>query len=177
MRTLVPAPPPARFEELLERRRRAGADRHEEVWEGVLHFRPEPSRAHLRIQQQLAELLGPLARAAGLDPGIGSFNLGEGEDDHRCPDCGIFREPSSALWNPAAALVLEIVSLGEESWDKLPFDAAHHVDKLLIVDPQRRTVDWLALVEDGYRPIERSNLIDVGPAELAERIDWPPLEG
>jgi len=174
MRTLLPDPPPAEFEALLERRRRWGADSHDEVWEGVMHMSPEPSRVHLDVQQQLAELLGPLARAAGLVPGIGGFNLGT-EDDYRAPDGGLFRERSAAVWNSTAALVVEILSPGDETVEKMPFYAAHRVDELLIVDPADRTVDWLTLdAQQGeYRAVDRSRLIDLGPAELGMRIDWP----
>ncbi|MGO9247332.1 MAG: Uma2 family endonuclease [Solirubrobacteraceae bacterium] len=58
-------------------------------------------------------------------------------------------------------------------WGKLPFYAAHGVDELLIVDPQKRSVDWLSLTGGSYEPIERSDLIDLGAAELSQRIDWP----
>jgi len=71
---------------------------------------------------------------------------------------------------------VEIVSPGDESWQKLPFYAAHGVDELLIVDPAAHSVDWLALRAGEYRPIERSELIDMGAAELPERIDWPTAE-
>jgi hypothetical protein len=47
---------------------------------------------------------------------------------------------------------------------------------VLIVDPQKRSVGWFALADGEYRPVERSGLIDLGAAELAERIDWPPIE-
>jgi len=36
-----------------------------------------------------------------------------------------------------------------------------------------RSVDWLGLNEGEYRPIARSDLIELGAGELAERIDWP----
>jgi hypothetical protein len=71
----------------------------------------------------------------------------------------------------SAALVIEIVSPGDDSWKKLPFYAAHHVDEVLIVDPAKRSVDWFGLNDGEYRPIERSTLIDLGPIELAEQID------
>jgi Uma2 family endonuclease len=74
---------------------------------------------------------------------------------------------------PTAALVVEIVSPGDETWDKLPFYAKHQVDEILIVDPGKRTVDWLALADGEYRPVERSALIELGSGELAERIEWP----
>jgi Uma2 family endonuclease len=74
---------------------------------------------------------------------------------------------------PTAALVVEIVSPGDESWNKLPFYAVHHVDEMLIVDPSERTVHWLGLADGEYRDVPRSGLIDLGPDELVARIDWP----
>lgn len=62
---------------------------------------------------------------------------------------------------------------GDETWEKLPFYAAHHVDELLIVDPQRRTVDWFASERLEYQSIDRSRLIALSRDELAERSDWP----
>jgi hypothetical protein len=56
---------------------------------------------------------------------------------------------------------------------KLPSFAAHHVDEVVTVDPAERTVHWLGLRAGEYHPLERSGLIDLGPAALAERIDWP----
>jgi hypothetical protein len=175
MRTLILDPPSAGLDTLLENRRRSGLDRLDEVWEGVYHMVPAPGHAHASISQQLAVLLDGPARAAGLEPTMGEFNLGESEHDFRVPDGGLHRPRAAAMWHPTAALVVEIVSPGDESWEKLPFYAAHDVDELLIVDPQQQTVDWLALQQGEYLPIARSNLIELGPDELRERIDWPPL--
>lgn len=74
------------------------------------------------------------------------------------------------------ALAVEILSPGDESWEKLGFYADHYVDELLFVDPAGHTVTWFALVEGEYRPIERSRLIDLGSTKLAGRIDRPPVE-
>jgi len=175
MRTLVLDPPTAGLGELLERRRRSGLDRLDEVWEGVLHMVPAPSFAHASIAQQFAELLGPPARGAGLVPAIGDFNLGDCERDFRVPDGGLHRAGAGGTWLPTAALVVEIVSPGDESWEKLPFYAAHDVEEALIVDPAKRSVDWLGLREGEYRPIEHSALIELGASELAERIAWPDV--
>jgi Uma2 family endonuclease len=172
VRTLVLDAPTAGLGELLERRRRSGLDRLDEVWEGVYHMVPGPSGAHSLIEWQLAQLLGPLAERAGLYAG-GQFNVGAGEDDFRVPDGGLHRTPPSGVWHRTAALVVEIVSPNDESWEKLPFYAAHGVDEVLIVDPQERSVSWLALRNGEYRPIERSALIDLGARALADRLDWP----
>jgi Uma2 family endonuclease len=171
--TLVLDPPPPELRALLERRRRAGLDRLDEVWDGVLHMIPAPSGAHADIAQQLAEVLGPLARAAGMFPTVHEFNLGESEQDFRVPDGGVHRQRPRGVWHPTAALIVEIVSPGDETWQKLPFYAAHNVDEVLIVDPEKRTVEWLAVGGGEYRPVERSALIESGPADLAAQIDWP----
>jgi Uma2 family endonuclease len=171
MRTLVLDPPTVGLEDLIERRRRIGADRHDEVWEGVLHMVPAPGYAHFLLDQQLAELLGPAARAAGLVSG-GEFNLGH-QNDFRVPDKGLHRPEDRSDWQQTAALVVEIVSPGDESWEKLPFYAAHDVDEVLIVNPATCTCDWFGLRDGEYQPIERSRLIDLGVSDLAERIDWP----
>jgi len=172
MRTLVSDPPPPEFEELLERRRRWGADRRDEVWEGVLHMNPAPDLSHGGLVMQLGAALLPAAEAVGLLVSD-QFNLGEGLSDYRIPDVGLHRERSGA-WLNTAALAAEILSPGDESWDKLPFFAAHHVDEVLILDPAKHAVHWLALDEQGeYQPVQRSRLIDLGPDQLAEQIDWP----
>jgi hypothetical protein len=41
------------------------------------------------------------------------------------------------------------------------------------VDPHERRINWFALQGDEYRPVERSALIALSSAELAEQIDWP----
>lgn len=116
VRTLVPDPPTRGFHAVLGARRRCGADRRDEVWEGVPHM----------ALTCMAE-----------------FNLGE-PDDYRIPEGGLLACPLE-VYHPTAVLALEILSPGDESRDKLSFYAAHHVDEVLIVDPE----------------------------QLAERISWP----
>jgi hypothetical protein len=173
MATLVLGSPPPELEALLERRRRAGVDRLDEVWQGVRHMVPGPSFEHARISQQLAVLLDGPARDAGLLAAISEFNLGSSEHDYRVPDGGLHRPGAAGVWLATAAVVVEIVSPGDESWQKLPFYAEHHVDEVLRVDPADRTVVWLALAAGEYQRVEASRLIELGPDRLAEQIDWP----
>jgi Uma2 family endonuclease len=172
MPTLVKDPPPAEFEALLERRRRLGQDRFDEVWEGVYVMNPAPSYEHQRVSQQLAELLGPLARAAGLEAVVGGVNLGS-EESYRIPDASLHRPGAAGTYVSSAAVVVEIVSPGDDTYAKLPFYAAHRVDEVVIVDPQERKTRWLGLAGGEYRPLERSGLVELGATELAQLIDWP----
>ncbi len=173
MPTLVLGTPPPELEALLERRRRAGVGRLDEVWQGVRHVIPGPSFEHARVATQLTLLLDAPARAAGLLLAMSEFNLGESEHDFRVPDGGLHRPGAAGVWLSTAAIVVEIISPGDESWEKLPFYAAHHVDEVLIVDPTERTVTWLGLRAGEYEPRGRSGLIELGPVELAENLDWP----
>ena len=172
MTTLVLGMPPPELEALLERRRQAGVDRLDEVWQGVRHMVPGPSFEHARITQQLAVLLDGPARAGGLLPAMGEFNLGESEHDFRVPDGGLHRPGAAGVWLHTAAVVVEILSPGDESWQKLPFYAERHVDEVLLVDPADRTVTWLALHDGEYQPVPKSRLIELGPSELAQQLDW-----
>jgi hypothetical protein len=175
MRTLVLDPPTAGLDALLEGRRRSGLDRIDEIWEGVYHVVPASSHTHAVIEAKLMRLLGPPADAAGLQLS-GQCNLGESEHDFRVPDCALHRPGAHGIWHPTAALVVEVVSPNDEAWEKLSFYAAYRVDEVLIVNPQERSVSWLALEDDGYRPIAHSGLVDLGTQRLAEQLDWPPVE-
>jgi Putative restriction endonuclease len=175
VRTLVLDPDSAGLGELLERRRRSGLDRLDEIWEGVYHMVPAPSYAHGSIESQLHATIGPLAMSAGLTM-VGQSNLGEGEHDFRVPDAALHRRGASGVWHTTAAMAIEVLSPGDESFEKLPFYAAHEVDEVLIVDPQRRTASWLALRDGEYQPVQRSGLIELGPNELAQQVRWPAPE-
>jgi hypothetical protein len=51
---------------LLDERRGRGADRWDEMWEGVLHMVPPPSELHQDVALRLVRVLAPLAEQRGL---------------------------------------------------------------------------------------------------------------
>ena len=171
MRVLTTDPPPAEVETLLERRRKLGTDLLDEIWEGVIHMNPAPRPRHGLLVVQLTGALIAPAAAARLEV-IDIFNLGE-PDDFRIPDAGLITPGAEAVFLDTAALVIEVLSPGDETWEKLPFYAAHNVDEVLIADPDERTLTWLALTGGEYHPVQQSALIDLCPARLTELISWP----
>ncbi|HXA54611.1 MAG TPA: Uma2 family endonuclease [Solirubrobacteraceae bacterium] len=174
MATFVRDPEPIELQELREYREQHDLDHWDEVWEGVLHMNPIPTGEHQHILQQLAVLLDPLARRAGLVLLTNEFGLGrQGKSNFRVPDGGLHRALPRGVYQTTAALVIEVVSPGDESWKKFDFYAAHDVDELLIIDHKEQQVHWFALCDGEYKPVERSALIELGPAELAEQLDWP----
>jgi hypothetical protein len=172
VQALIPEPLPVEVEQLIKRRREWGADRYDEVWEGVLHMSPPPSPRHELIVDELRQALRPLAKAKGMAV-IGAAGIGV-KDDHRVPDLTLLAPPA-AQWNQTAALAVEVLSWREPASKKLDFYSAHEVSELVIVDAQARTVQWLGLCQGVYEPVERSAVIDLSPAELAEQIDWDPF--
>ena len=171
MRTVVVAdPPPPEFEQFLERRHQSGTDRFDELWEGVLHMPPGPDFRHADLQAQVIRLIGPPAQARGMRT-VANFNLGVA-DDYRIPDAGVHRAPQG-LYSPSAAIVVEILSGGDATPEKLPFYAAHGVEEVIVVDPDERAVRWLALDAGEYRATERSAVLDLAVADVADRVDWP----
>ena len=120
-----------------------------------------------------AVLLDPVARRGGLVPLLNEFGLGEGKDNYRVPDGGLHRTLPRGVYQSTAALVIEVVSPADKSWEKFDFYAAHSVDEVLIIDREEHRVHWFALQDGEYKPVQRSALIDLGPSDLAEQIDWP----
>ena len=123
------------------------------------------------IQHQVVVFLNPPASGVGL-LGTGPFNLGTPDDSH-VPDYGWLRTESPGAWAPTAALVVEIDSPDDETWQKLPFYARHDVDEVLIVSAETQSITWLALEGGDYVAVDRSRVIHSGPSDLAAAVDWP----
>ncbi len=76
---------------------------------------------------------------------------------------------------PTAALVVEVVSPDDETYEKFGFYAAHGVEEIIVADPHEQSVRCFRRDGDGYVEADASELLGVRAAELAEAIDWPPL--
>lgn len=173
MRTLVLGPPPPEVQQLLERRKRLGLDMYDEVWEGTYHMAPMARGRHGRLQAQLTRLLGPYADNAGLLD-VGPFNLGDGPDNFRVPDLGYLRElDPEVLYFPTAAVVVEVVSAGDETYEKFPFYAAHEVDEMLVVHPEEHHIRTFSRAGGHYDGTGRSILLGIDATDLEAVIRWP----
>ena len=106
----------------MRRRHQLGQDLFDEMWEGIYHMAPAPHSRHSRVAAELTRVMLPLAQGIGL-LGLDPFNLGE-PDDYRVPDHGWVYEVPDATYLPTAAIVVEVLSPDDETFDKLPFYAA-----------------------------------------------------
>jgi len=171
VKTVVLGQPPVELEAFLDRRRALGQDVFDEVWEGVYHVAPASHLWHGYVDNVLAELLGPYARAAGL-VGTGPFNLGDA-DDYRVPDRGYHRSLPSAVWVPTAAIVVEVISPDDETWAKFDFYATHDVAEICTADAVAGQLRWFVRAGPEYAEAGMSGLLDVTVSDLARQIQWP----
>lgn len=69
--------------------------------------------------------------------------------------------------------MIEILTPGDETYDKLPFYAAHGVEEVLVVDPPERRLRVLVLAGDHYQDASESTLLTVRAGDLEAAIRWP----
>jgi hypothetical protein len=175
MATVLLGERPPVLDEWLARRRELGQDRFDEVWEGDYHVAPGPSAQHALVDSRLAQVLWPRAERVGLYPST-AFNLGE-PADYRVPDGGLHRHLPSGVFVATAAMVVEIISAGDETLAKLGFYASHGVDEVVVADPAARTIRIWALrpAAEGmcYADTGHSDLLGVDAVTMAGELTWP----
>lgn len=143
----------------LTRRRRLGLDRHDEMWEGVLHMAPAPSDEHQRVADELIAFLLPLLRRTRrgiLRSGINVFGGKDQPDDYRIPDLTfvaagreqILRDEGVRGGAPDA--VIEIRSPGDETYEKLPFFAAVGVREVIVIGRDNKVPEVFRLAGTQY---------------------------
>jgi Uma2 family endonuclease len=71
------------------------------------------------------------------------------------------------------AIVVEVLSPGDESRRKLGFYHRRGVEEVLIVDPDARTVEWFVRGSDAFVAADGSQILGISGTELAEALDWP----
>lgn len=133
-------------EDFLAERRRQGADRRDEMWEGCLHLVPQPARWHQRFGFELGLVLGPIAKTVGLEVSH-ETSLYRSDRDYRVPDL-VFALPSQGTERGiegGAELVVEVLSPGDETYEKLDFYAAFPVREVLVANPDTRAVELFVL--------------------------------
>ena len=118
--------------ELLAQRQATGADRYDEVWEGVYVMSPLANDEHQYLVKELTIILGLAIDWSGLGQTRPGVNIsGRSEDwrlNYRCPDIAVFlnetkAENRGAYWRGGPDFAIEISSEGDRTRDKLSFYA------------------------------------------------------
>jgi Uma2 family endonuclease len=171
MRTIVVGDRPPLLDQLIAERSAKGQDLFDEVWKGEYHIAPAPHSRHGVVDRQLAAILDPKARAAGLIP-LGPFNLGS-VNDYRVPDAGYVSAIPTETFLSTAVVVVEIVSPGDGTFEKFDFYFENGVMELVVVDPVANSVALYQRADSNFEVVDSLLAITVTSAELAAGITWP----
>ena len=146
-------------------RKSSGADRFDEVWNGVYVMNPMPNDQH----QQLVNRFSAIFQDAIDWPGIGdvrpgvnvSNSLENWRQNYRVPDVAVFLKEGAAqnhdeFWFGGPDFAVEIVSTDDRTREKIPFYAEVGVRELLIVDRDPWRAEFLRLDVNHLRQVALS---------------------
>jgi Uma2 family endonuclease len=129
-------------EAILKHRKLTGADRYDEMWEGVLHMPPMPNRFHQDLNWALETFLRLVwmpTREARVHHDVNVTPADGWPNNYRAPDLVILLPERFAIdhneyFEGGPNVVVEIHSPGDEAYDKLPFYADLRVAEVWIID-------------------------------------------
>jgi Uma2 family endonuclease len=160
---------PNELKRLVRQRRDSGADRFDEVWDGVYVMAPLADNEHQRLGLKLA--IG-LTDALGSSDTIQIFagcNVSDQptrwKRNYRCPDLAIFLPGNAAIdrkthWYGGPDFAIKVMSRFDRSREKFDFYKKVGVRELLLIDRH----PWML---ERYR-VERADSTLVGRAALAD---------
>ena len=159
---------------LLERRSQTGADRYDEVWEGVYVMAPLANNEHQRIATALARVFMEVAgeQAHVLAGANVSARGADWAHDYRCPDVVVVLPGGTARdagthWQGGPDLVVEVVSPNDRSREKLAFYASLGVREVLLVDWDPKSLEVHVLRDGRLVNVASSTALDSSPVTLS----------
>jgi Uma2 family endonuclease len=156
MKAVMPVVPP----EMLAWRKRTGVDKWDEMWEGVLHMGPAPTRKHQGIAGALETWLRthwaePNGNEVYHDVNVASIG-GWPEHDYRIPDLLLltpdrFHIDHEEYFEGAPTVVVEIRTPGDEAYEKLAFYAKIGVPEAWVIHRDTLVPELYELTEGQYQ--------------------------
>lgn len=128
---------------LIAGRKASGDDRFDEVWNGVYFMSPMTDIEHQNLTSELTTVLRMLMDWNNLGTTLAGANISDQKEDwtsnYRVPDVLFFLNGTSAVdcgthWHGGPDFVIEIVSSGDRTLDKLDFYASVNTRELLVID-------------------------------------------
>ncbi len=141
-------------EELIQERKRKGADRYDEVWDGVYVMPSMPSLEHQELVHDLGTTFDEVVRRPRLGkvyPGVNVSDRGsDWKTNYRVPDLVVVLKNSRAVSHSTHVqggpdFLVEIESPGDDTEEKVPFYGKIGVRELLIIHRDKRTLRLLRL--------------------------------
>jgi Uma2 family endonuclease len=141
-------------DELIQERKRIGADRYDEVWDGVYVMPSMPSLDHQELVADLTTIVSEVVKRQGLGKAYPGANISDRpadwKDNYRVPDLVVLLESCRAVRHSAHIqggpdFLVEIESPGDDSEEKVPFYGQLGVRELLLIHRDKRTLRLLRL--------------------------------
>ena len=174
MTTLITDP---NLESTLQSERAAsGADRYDEVWEGIYMMNPMPNLEHQDIVNGFAAIFQDVIRWPGLGMVMPGANVSDREvgweKNYRVPDVAVCLRAGAAKncgshWLGGPDFVVEVVSPSDQTREKLDFYASVGVRELLIVDREPWRLEMLSLKQGKLAPTAACELRHPAPVTSA----------
>ncbi|MBL8897333.1 MAG: Uma2 family endonuclease [Planctomycetes bacterium] len=136
-------------QELLDQRRKIGADRWDEVWDGVLHMVPSPNSAHQELVGDLYYWLRSQWTPRSVGRVAMGLNVARGTNwrqSYRVPDLSLMLPGGKArdrgeYIEGGPDVLIEVRSPGDETYQKIPFYSEIGVRELWVVDRDTQAVE------------------------------------
>jgi Uma2 family endonuclease len=163
--------------QLLHKRRERGADRYDEVWNGVYVMSPEANDEHQYLATELSYILRHVLGPQGPANVRNGVNVSDREigwrKNYRVPDVAVrFRDGIAQIrkthWFGGPDFLIEIASRGDRSRKKLGFYAAIGVREVMIVDRQPWAIELYRLGDGALGLVGKSTLDE--PKLLASEV-------
>jgi Uma2 family endonuclease len=160
-------------EQILKRQRaESGADRFDEVWDGVTVMSPLADNEHQDLVGGLCAVLQAVVTWADLGkvaPGANVSDRNTGWDkNYRIPDVAVFLRDGQARdcgthWLGGPDLAIEITSPGDLTRDKIPFYAAIGTRELLILARDSWTLELYRLDASTLSLVQKATVDSTEP--------------
>lgn len=130
-------------DQLIHERQANGADRYDEVWDGVYVMSPIANNQHQWLASRITTIIGNVIESQDRGQVFAATNVTDQQTDwvqnYRVPDVAVFlnenpAEDRGTHWFGGPDFAVEIVSPGDRSREKLEFYAATGTRELLILD-------------------------------------------
>jgi Uma2 family endonuclease len=152
---------PCLEDRLRAERAESGADRWDEVWDGVYVMSPLPNNEHQVIVSKFTGIFEIVIGMPGLGTVFPGANVSDRDDwthNYRCPDVAVFLRDGAAIdrdtfWLGGPDFAVEVVSPEERARDKISFYEAVNVRELLVVDRDPWALELFRLQEGRLAPV------------------------
>ncbi|MCY2965522.1 MAG: Uma2 family endonuclease [Planctomycetota bacterium] len=145
----------------------SGADRYDEVWEGVRIVTPMPNHEHQVLVGRLTRILDEIVSDRNLGcvvPGVYiSDRIENWQSNYRIPDVAVFLHTTESMnydtfWFGGPDFAIEVTSPEEDAHDKLAFYGKVGTRELLVVERRPWRLELFRLQADTLSPVGETTI-------------------